>query len=378
MWGFVKKPYLFLLATTLPMFASGAIAAQPNLVEPAPAPLQGDAPTPANEEEVTFAADTLSYDSNGEIVTAAGNVRMMRQGARLRADTVQWNQKTGVVRAEGNVAIVNASNDTVYGDSVELTDTLKDGVVENLLLVLNDGGRLAAVHGVRRNEVSTLDKAVYTPCAVVDSKGCPKEPIWKISAVRVIHDPNKHRITYDGARISFLGAPILGLPVLSWVAILVVLGMGFLLTRTSFGRSAFASGGNPVAAVYAGIDIGRTRFFAFVLSGAMAGLCSYLWVSRYAVAYVDIAAGFELDSVAACVIGGISIAGGIGSVAGAVLGSLFLGVIKNALPVIGISPFAQMAISGVVIILAVVFNARAEAKKGRIILRDRVNTEVTA
>ena len=83
----------------------------------------------------------------------------------------------------------------------------------------------------------------------------------------------------------------------------------------------------------------------------------------------------ELDSVAANVIGGISIAGGIGSVLGAVLGALFLGVIKNALPVIGISPFAQMAISGTVIVLAVVFNARAEARKGRIILRDRSATE---
>ncbi|MCY1666440.1 ABC transporter permease [Rhizobium sp. SL86] len=187
---------------------------------------------------------------------------------------------------------------------------------------------------------------------------------------------NAHQMTP-----TFLNVPrtvVLGLPILSWVAILVVLGMIFLLTRSSFGRSAYAAGGNPVAAIYAGIDIGRTRFFAFVLSGAMAGLCSYLWVSRYAVAYVDIAAGFELDSVAACVIGGISIAGGIGSVIGAVLGSLFLGVIKNALPVIGISPFAQMAISGIVIILAVVFNARAEAKKGRIILRDRATAEVTA
>jgi rhamnose transport system permease protein len=187
---------------------------------------------------------------------------------------------------------------------------------------------------------------------------------------------NAHQMTP-----TFLNVPrtvLLGLPVLSWVAVLVVLLFWFVLTRTPFGRAAFASGGNPVAAVYAGIDIGATRFLAFVLSGAMAGLCSYLWVSRYAVAYVDIANGFELDSVAACVIGGISIAGGIGSVAGAVLGALFLGVIKNALPVIGISPFAQMAISGVVIVLAVVFNARAEARKGRIILRNREKTEVTA
>ncbi|SSC73805.1 unnamed protein product [Ciceribacter sp. T2.26MG-112.2] len=190
---------------------------------------------------------------------------------------------------------------------------------------------------------------------------------------------NAHQMTPD-----FLGLPrisVMGLPVLSWAAIAIVFLIWFVLTRTPFGRSTYAAGGNPTAAVYAGIDVGRARFLAFVLSGALAGLSGYLWVSRYAVAYVDIAAGFELDSVAANVIGGVSIAGGIGSVTGTVLGALFLGVIKNALPVIGISPFAQMAISGVVIVLAVVFNARAEAKKGRIILRDRAakeSQEVTA
>ncbi len=126
--------------------------------------------------------------------------------------------------------------------------------------------------------------------------------------------------------------PFLGLPLLGWTAILIVALVYVLLTRTFFGRALYASGGSPTAAVYTGIDVGRTRFFAFVLSGALAGLCGYLWVSRYAVAYVDVAAGFELDSVAACVIGGISTLGGIGSVAGAVLGALFLGVIKNALP----------------------------------------------
>ncbi|MGX5666898.1 ABC transporter permease [Rhizobium daejeonense] len=190
---------------------------------------------------------------------------------------------------------------------------------------------------------------------------------------------NAHQMTPD-----FLNLPrlvVLGLPILSWVAIAIVFLIWFVLTRTPFGRSTYAAGGNPTAAVYAGIDIGRARFLAFVVSGALAGLAGYLWVSRYAVAYVDIAAGFELDSVAANVIGGVSIAGGIGTVVGTVLGALFLGVIKNALPVIGISPFAQMAISGIVIVLAVVFNARAERKKGRIILRDRAakdTHEVTA
>ncbi|MGV1757022.1 ABC transporter permease [Rhizobium sp. A22-96] len=180
---------------------------------------------------------------------------------------------------------------------------------------------------------------------------------------------NAHQFTPNF--LSVPRTPLLGLPVLAWIGIAIVLIMYFVLRYTRFGRSTYASGGNPVAAVYAGIDVGWTRFLAFVLSGALAGLSGYLWVSRYAVAYVDIANGFELDSVAACVIGGISIAGGVGSVAGAVLGALFLGVIKNALPVIGISPFTQMAISGTVIILAVVFNARRERNRGRIILRDQ-------
>lgn len=180
---------------------------------------------------------------------------------------------------------------------------------------------------------------------------------------------NAHQMTAP-----FLNMPrtvVLGLPLLGWTAIVIVALIYVLLTRTFFGRALYASGGNPTAAVYTGIDVGRTRFFAFVLSGALAGLCGYLWVSRYAVAYVDVAAGFELDSVAACVIGGISTLGGIGTVAGAVLGALFLGVIKNALPVIDISPFWQMAISGSVIILAVIFNARQEKRRGRIILRDK-------
>lgn len=177
---------------------------------------------------------------------------------------------------------------------------------------------------------------------------------------------------------AFLEAPrmvIAGLPVLSWIAVAAILIAWVVFSRTALGRAFYASGGNPTAAVYAGVNVGRARFSAFCLSGTVAGIAGYLWVSRYAVAYVDVAAGFELDVVAACVIGGVSIAGGIGSVGGAVLGALFLGLIKNALPVIGVSPFWQMAISGSIIIAAVAINARAERAKGRIILR---RTEIPA
>ncbi|MEO1111330.1 MAG: ABC transporter permease [Pseudomonadota bacterium] len=168
---------------------------------------------------------------------------------------------------------------------------------------------------------------------------------------------------------AFPRAVVLGLPVLSWIAILAVTGFAVLIGRTALGRAFYAVGGNPHAAVYTGINVGQTQCAAFVLSGALAGLTGYLWVARYAVAYVDIAGGFELEVVAACVIGGISIAGGIGSVGGALLGALFLGIVKNALPVINISPFWQLAISGSAIIIAVAFNATSNRSKGRVILK---------
>jgi rhamnose transport system permease protein len=169
--------------------------------------------------------------------------------------------------------------------------------------------------------------------------------------------------------INFQRNLLLGIPVLSWIAIAVIAAFLVFLRRTATGRSIYAIGVNPTAAVYTGIDVGRTKFIAFCISGAISGLAGYLWISRYVIASVEVANGYELNIIAACVIGGISIAGGIGSVGGAVLGALFLGLIGLALPVINVSPFWQLAISGAAILLAIILNARGEKSKGRLILK---------
>jgi len=170
--------------------------------------------------------------------------------------------------------------------------------------------------------------------------------------------------------LKFVRVDFLGFTVLSWVAagfsILAYLGLRY----TETGRGFFIAGSNPDAAIYAGIDVRRMRFVAFTLSGAIAGLCGYLWVSRFAIAYTDIAQGFELQVIAACVIGGVSIGGGYGTVLGVIAGCLFLGTIKNALPLVGISPFWQMGVSGLVIISAVILNARREQGIPRRILEN--------
>ncbi|HCW60698.1 MAG TPA: LPS-assembly protein LptD, partial [Sphingobium sp.] len=171
-----------------------------------------DAPMPASEDQIGFAADTLEYNSETEMVTASGNVQLLREGNRLRADKVVWDRNSGKVEAQGNVSVTDPDGNVAYGDRFDVTDSLKDGAVDNMLLVLQSGGRLAAVKGTRTNGVYTLERAAYTGCSVEDSDGCPKEPTWQINAVRVVYDPTRERVTYRNANIELFGLPLIPLP----------------------------------------------------------------------------------------------------------------------------------------------------------------------
>ena len=161
---------------------------------------------------------------------------MTREGYDLRANSVVWNRTSGEVRAIGAVRIISPEGDVAYADNVVLEDTLRDGVVENLLLVLADGGRLAAVSAERRNGITTLHRAAYTACAVVDENGCPRDPTWQINAVRVVHDPVRHRISYQGAALNLLGMPVFALPGLSHPDGSQGGGSGLLVPEIRFSR----------------------------------------------------------------------------------------------------------------------------------------------
>lgn len=170
----------------------------------------------------------------------------------------------------------------------------------------------------------------------------------------------------------FLAFPLqrfAGLTHLVWIALLVAALAYVFLHHRRAGRELFALGGNRAAARYVGINAPRREFLVYALTGLLSGLCGYLWVARYAVAYTETALGFEMQTIAACVIGGVSIRGGRGSVAGCLLGAAFLVVLFNALPVIDVSPFWQSAISGAAILAAVILNSRAERRHGKRILK---------
>ena len=170
----------------------------------------------------------------------------------------------------------------------------------------------------------------------------------------------------------------LGLTHIVWIAIAVILAGHVVLNHARTGRALYALGGNRAAARYVGIDESRVVLRVYCLTGAISGLAGYLWVARYAVAYTETALGFELQTVAACVIGGVSIAGGQGRVLGCILGAAFLVIILNSLPMIDVSPFWQMAISGAAILAAVIVNSRAEAPRGTPILPRAAAAKETA
>ncbi|MEY8877225.1 MAG: ABC transporter permease [Leptothrix sp. (in: b-proteobacteria)] len=167
---------------------------------------------------------------------------------------------------------------------------------------------------------------------------------------------------------------LLGLPMLIWLAAVVVALAVWLLRWRREGRELYAFGGHPSAAVVAGVPVLRRLMMAYTLSGLLAGLAGLLWVGRYSIAFTELASGFELTVIASCVIGGVSIGGGVGTVSGAVLGVLFIGVINAALPVIQVSPFWQQAIAGFVILVSVALNARSQRQAGRQILERHSTT----
>jgi rhamnose transport system permease protein len=154
----------------------------------------------------------------------------------------------------------------------------------------------------------------------------------------------------------------LGVSNLLFVAILCMGIFGIFLKYTPTGREIYSVGGNEIASQYVGINLKKIKYLPFMLAGSIYGLAGLLWVARYASAQSDTALGFELQTIAACVVGGVSIFGGSGTTLGVVLGVVLLGVVNNALTQIRISPFWQLGLQGLIILVAVIINTIMERR----------------
>ena len=180
--------------------------------EPAP-PAAEPASILAEGQQVAFEADGLTYDSEDEVVTAFGNVVMKQGDQSVRADKVVWDRKSSRIVAQGNIRFVDKDGNELFTDQLELDDEFRAGAMSNMLLALREGGRLAANKGERGADGNViLSEAVYSACAVEDSEGCPRKPSWRISAERVIFDPEKKLVRFKGARLELFGARLMPLP----------------------------------------------------------------------------------------------------------------------------------------------------------------------
>lgn len=152
---------------------------------------------------------------------------------------------------------------------------------------------------------------------------------------------------------------LFGLTIPVWIYFLAVIAAVIVTRYTRLGRYIYAVGGNVRSAVTSGINTKRVIFTTFVLSGLCAGMAGLILTARTTSGLPQAGLGYELDAIAAVVIGGTSLSGGVGSMVGSLLGALIIGVINNGLDLMGISSFYQHIIKGIIIVGAVLFDANA-------------------
>jgi rhamnose transport system permease protein len=148
----------------------------------------------------------------------------------------------------------------------------------------------------------------------------------------------------------------LGIPFLFWIAIVAAVLVTLALKLTRWGRDLYSIGSNPAAAMRVGIPVARREFGAFVLNGVIAGLAGLVLLARFSFADATAGLGIELFVVAACVIGGVAIAGGVGTAVGALIGAVLLQTITFALGALGVSQFWQQAVAGALLVIAIAFD----------------------
>ena len=211
------------VALALAVLASPAVAQmrEPPLDPPAAAATTAaEPPQPqpegqpgANSSQITFEASGANYDDANNTVSVFGNVILRRGDQSIRADQLTWNRATGEIVAQGNIRFVDEDGNQLFTERLELTDEFKAGAMENMLYVLREGGRLAAQSGARGEDGTVvLANAAYSACAVETSDGCPKQPSWRITAKRVVFDPDKKQVRFFGSQIELFGVRLIPLP----------------------------------------------------------------------------------------------------------------------------------------------------------------------
>lgn len=228
---------------------------------------------------------------------------------------------------------------------------LGTGFPAALLITIIAGAILGAVNGLLTARL-LLPSFIVTVATMSIYRGLVSLPTG--GAPLMISDPNWQAI---GA------SHFLGLPLIIWILLVLFLANHIALSMTVFGRETYLTGGNREAALYSGIRVNRIKIIIFTLSGVMSAIAGILLSSRLYSAQTNAGLSYELDAIAAAVLGGTSLSGGVGTMPGTLIGALIIGVLNNGMNMLSVPYFYQLIVKGVVIIIAVWLDVRAKRRK---------------
>ena len=228
---------------------------------------------------------------------------------------------------------------------------LGTGFPAALLITIIAGAILGAVNGLLTARL-LLPSFIVTVATMSIYRGLVSLPTG--GAPLMISDPNWQAI---GA------SHFLGVPLIIWILLILFLANHIALSMTVFGRQTYLTGGNREAALYSGIRVNRIKIIIFTLSGVMSAIAGILLSSRLYSAQTNAGLSYELDAIAAAVLGGTSLSGGVGTMPGTLIGALIIGVLNNGMNMLSVPYFYQLIVKGVVIIIAVWLDVRAKRRK---------------
>ena len=215
-------------------------------------------------------------------------------------------------------------------------------VLSTLVGVFNGG--IVSKTGIHPFVVTLATETIFRGVAMLIAKGAP------------IRITNKQFIKFGTSYLGPVAYPII-------YAFIIMFICFVLLNRTKFGRHMYAIGGNRVAAKFAGINIDRTETMVYTISAFLAGLAGIVLASRMTAGVPAAGTGYELDAIAAVVLGGASFTGGVGTVGGTLIGAIIIGVIANGLNMLNVASFWQYIVKGIVILLAVLIDVLRKKRK---------------
>lgn len=259
------------------------------------------------------------------------------------------------------LAILMGEIDISVGSTVGLTGVIGAWLIANMNLpvplavitCLLVGALLGAVNGV---SIAYLKVPAFVATLATQSLGRGLTEI--ISGGITIRVRNDAYTALGNANIG-------GVSVIIFYAAIVLIATWVLLNKTKFGYYIYALGGNKTAARYSGVNVKKYNMLPYVIIGVLCGLSGIIWSARLGSAAATLGNGFEMDAIAAVVIGGTSMSGGVGTVGGTFIGILIIGVITNGLNLMGINSFWQNVFKGIIILAAVIIDVMRKGRENR-------------